>query len=154
QTETAEDSDRHRKIEGRPFLLYVRGTEVNDDALIGRTITVVANRRKDPVLRFSNRSIGQANDHRLAIAPSRQVHFDIDEIRFDSINSGTTCFEKHVRCGGIWGGAKITLVPGLGEFKANLRWGAGIIGSCIIAGFWSSKSEMEQPTMLQPAMIV
>src|SRR5262249_21728150 len=99
-------SDRHWQIESRSLFFHVSGTQVDDDALVGRAKAVIADRWKNAVPRFANRGVRQADNNDLAVAAGRDVHLDIDQIRFDAINSSTPCFEKHYCCGGIWGGAK------------------------------------------------
>src|SRR5215831_3745298 len=66
--ESAEDSDGHRKIKGRAFLFYIRGSEVNDDLLIRSTVSIISDRRKHAVFRLPNRSIRQTDNYSLAIA--------------------------------------------------------------------------------------
>ncbi len=68
QAKSAEDTDRHRKVEGRTLFFYICRSEVNDNLLIWSTVAVVADRRKYTVFRFPNGSIRQADDYSLAIA--------------------------------------------------------------------------------------
>src|SRR5438105_4296838 len=109
---TAENSDGHRQIERGTFLLQIRGPEVNNDPLVGRSESIVANCGKNAVPRFANRGVGQADNHKLTVASRRNVHFNIDKMSFDAINGSTPSFEKHVW---LWGES------GQGEISVRMR---------------------------------
>ena len=86
----------HRLIAEAPS----RRSKVDDDPLIRRAESVVANCRKNAVPRFANRCVGQADNNKLTVASRRNVDFNIDKICFDAINGSTPSFEKHVGCEG------------------------------------------------------
>ena len=64
QSVAAKNADGQRQIEGRTFLFHVGRREIDGDALIRGTESVVANRRDDAAARFTNGSIRQSDDIR------------------------------------------------------------------------------------------
>lgn len=118
QAVAAQNADSHRKVEGRAFFLHIGWAKVDYDTLVRSSKAVVTDCREDSIPGFAHSSIRQTNDHDLPISASRDVHFDIDEVRFDAINSSTASFEKHCFVMGL-GRGKLNVVRGRCDFKTK-----------------------------------
>jgi len=69
---------------------------LNDNPLIGRAESVVADCWKDTIPGLPDGGIRKADDDELSVASRGDIDFDIDQVSFDSVNRSTTSFEKHV----------------------------------------------------------
>ena len=93
---STQDSNGHGKVECRTLFLHIRRAQIDDNTLIGRAESVVADRRKDAIPGLPDGGIRKADDDELSVASRGNIDFDIDQVSFDSVNRSTTSFEKHV----------------------------------------------------------
>src|SRR2546422_4168944 len=93
---SAKDSNCHRQIECRTLLLHIGGAQINDNTLVRRAESVVADRRKYTIPGLPNGHIGKADDDELSIASRGNIDLDIDQVRFDAVDRSTPSFEKHL----------------------------------------------------------
>src|SRR2546422_10443307 len=93
---SAKDSNCHRQIECRTLLLHIGRAQINDNALVRRAESVVADRRKYAIPGFPNGCIGKPDDNELSVASCGNIDLDIDQVCFDAVNRSTPRFEKHV----------------------------------------------------------
>src|SRR5439155_12990245 len=86
QAVTAKNTDGHRKVERRALFLHVGRREVHSNSLVWGTKSIVTDGRDDAAAGFTNGGIRQSDDIELAVSSSRNIGFDIDEIRFDAVD--------------------------------------------------------------------
>jgi hypothetical protein len=92
---TSKNAYRHRKVEGRTFLLHVGRRQIDGDGLIRKRETVVADGRNDAAARLPDRRVRQSDNIKIAIASGRDVDLHIDRIRLDAEHGSAPSFEEH-----------------------------------------------------------
>ena len=95
-------AERNRQIEAGSFLFYVGGREIDRRAPVRPVVTAVADRRRDAILAFFDRRVGQTDDDDLRIAAAGvdlDLHFvgvdPVDRSRVDPGEHGARVSEEN-----------------------------------------------------------
>jgi len=90
----SEHADGDRQIKTWSFLFYVCGREIDRRAAKSKSESGIDESGHDPIARFLDRGIGQANDHNDSVAVTR-VNLDLDRVSLDAIDGGGTDLGQH-----------------------------------------------------------
>src|SRR4029434_3516292 len=92
-----QDPNGHREIERRAFLLYVRGRQIDRDALGRQDVAAVAQCGLDPLAALPDRRIRQPHGHEIQLLPRAEVHFDSNRVSLDTENGSGADPKEHLR---------------------------------------------------------
>ena len=78
-----QNSDRHRQVERRPFLLHIRRREIDQQGMGGKRVTRIEDRPPDAFDRFLDRRLRESDQGGLGQSVIGDIHLDFAPQRVD-----------------------------------------------------------------------